>query len=204
MTPTLLVCGLFALLVFSVGWATTNSTPVVQTSSGLVGAAYTAAPIALMVSGTGANNSGGVGRELATGFGPNAIRVDGFPTDLSQDGYALNGCFVLDLAASASATIDFTNVVGAATSAAGDNLTALLNKLIVNNYGSADVSIAPGASNGLTFLTGTTPALDCPAASKQRLESVAGYTVSSSHKTMLVTNLSSTVAATVGFGYGGS
>ena len=204
MFPVLIVCGLLALIVFSIGWATTFSTPVIQTSGGLVGSAYTAAPIALMVSGTGANNSGGVGRELATGLGPNAIRVDGFPTDLSADGYALNGCWQTHLSASGTATIDLTNVVGAATSAQGDNLTALLNKLIINNYGTADISLAPGGSNPVAIMTGTTPALLIPAGSKVRLESVAGFVISGSHKTLLITNLSGSVASDTGFGYGGS
>lgn len=182
---------------------TTFSTPVVQTSGGLVGSTYTAPPIALMVSGTGANNSGGVGRELASAASPSAVRIDGFATDLSADGYAANGCLAQTLAASGTATIDYTNVSGAATSAAGDNLSSLLNKLVINNYGPTDISLAPGGSNPITILTGTTPALLIPAGSKVRLESVAGFTISGTHKTLLFTNLSGSVAAAFGVAHGG-
>jgi hypothetical protein len=186
--------------------ATTFATPIAITSPATIlnGSAVVAAPVAQMVSGTGANNSGGVGRELSTGFNSGTVRIDGFPSDLSADGYAANGCFAQTLAASGTVTVDYTNVVGATTSAAGDNLATLLNKLIINNYGTTDITVAPGASNPIVgILAGTTPTLKIPAGSKVRLESVAGFTVSGTAKTLLFTNLSSTVAAAFAVAHGG-
>ena len=186
--------------------ATTNASPVVVTTSSLVGSTVTSAPIAMMVNGTGAaNNVGGVGNELANGFGGNAVRIDGFASDFSKDGYAANGCFAQTLTTSGTATIDFTNVSAAATSQAGDNLATLLNKLIINNYGTVDITVAPGASNPIgSIFAGTSPTLRVPAGSKCRLESVAGWTISSTSKTLLFTNTSGSTAAAFGVGYGGA
>ena len=168
--------------------ATTNATPVVitGTQAELVNGTVTAPPIALMVAGTGANNSGGQGKQLAQGYAGNCQRVDGFASDLSQDGFALNGCFVAVLAASTPITVDMTNP-GATQSGAtsfnqrGDSLTAALNRLYIDNYGTASVIIEVGASNALTGV----PTFTIPGGTMQRLDfGATGLTVSSSAKTI--------------------
>jgi hypothetical protein len=161
--------------------ATQNATPVVITGSAaqLVGSTSSTPPIALMMSGTGANNGGGTGKEMGQNYQGNAQRVDGFASDLSQDGYALNGTFAATLAASTPITVDITaagTAQGSATafSQAGDSLTALLNRVYINNFGSAPVTIEVGASHPLTGV----PTFVIPAGTKQRLDfGAAGITV---------------------------
>jgi hypothetical protein len=179
----------------------TGSTPV------LVGSTVSTPPIALMVSATGANNSGGVAVELATG-GPslnaNALRVDGFANDLSKDGFAANGNLVAVLQASSPITIDMTSPYSAQAAAtsfsqAGDVLATALNRLYINNYGSAPVILSVGATNALTGV----PTFTIPAGSKQRLDfGSTGLPVSGTVKTIKLDP--STGTPTVALAYGGA
>lgn len=189
----------------------TIGTPIVITGSTAVlsGATVTTPPIAQMVSGTGAANSGGVGAELANGYtasygAASAVRVDGFASDLSQDGFAANGCLVATLAASTPITIDMTDP-GAAQSGAtafdqsGDVLATALNRIYINNYGAAAVTISVGASNALTGV----PTFVIPAGTRQRLDfGASGLTVSSTAKTIKLDP--STGTPTVALAYGGA
>ena len=192
--------------------ATTNATPLIITGSTAVlsGSAVLTPPIAQMVSGTGANNSGGVARELATtgysgAYGAaNAQRIDGFSSDLSQDGYAANGVLVIVLATSTPITIDMTNPSAAQASAtsfsqAGDALASALNRLYIVNYGAADVTVEVGASNGVTGV----PTFAVKAGTKQRLDfGSTGLTIDSTHKTIKFDG--STGTPTVAVAYGGA
>ena len=191
---------------------TTLGTPVIVTgtTATLVGTANVTPPAAIMVSITGANNSGGVGRELSTGFSgasygaPNAQRVDGFASDLSQDGFTANGVFVATLVASTPITVDMTTpgtAQGTATafSQAGDSLASALNRLYINNYGSAPVIISVGSSNPLTGV----PTFTVPAGTKQRIDfGTTGLTVNSTTKTIKLDP--STGTPTFAIAYGGA
>ena len=191
---------------------TTLGTPtiVTGTTSTLVGTANVTPPAALMVSITGANNSGGVGRELATGFSgvtylpPNAVRVDGFVSDLGQDGFTANGVFVATLVASTPITIDMTtpgSAQGTATafSQSGDSQATLLNRLYINNYGTAAVIISVGSSNPLTGV----PTFTIPAKTTQRIDfGTTGLTVSGTAKTIKLDP--STGTPTFAIAYGGA
>jgi hypothetical protein len=182
----------------------TGSTPV------LIGSTVSTPPIALMVSVTGSNNSGGVAVELAGGnpanpnLNANALRVDGFASDLSKDGYAANGCLAAVLVASSPITIDMTNPGAAQASATsfsqtGDNLSSALNRLYINNYGSAPVTVEVGVSNPLVGV----PTFALPAATKHRLDfGSTGLTVSSAAKTIKLDP--GTGTPTVAIAYGGA
>ena len=97
------------------------------------------------------------------------------------------------LAASATNTIDLTNVSNLITS--GITL-AYVYGICFTTVGGA-VSLSPGASNGLTwFFTGTSPVLAVNDGGVQLYYSPSGTAVSSSHKT-----LTFTAAGTLTSGY---
>ena len=185
---------------------TTTGTPVVITgpSPVLIGSSFLTPPAVQFMSGTGANNSGGVGREEATGYQNNVIRIDGFITDLSQAGFTANGALAATLAASTAITLDMTNP-GATQSGAtvfnqkGDSLAAALNILIIANTGTSTFTVSAGASNALTGV----PTYLVQPGTFQRLDfGATGLTVSSTAKTIKLDPGSNT--PTFALAYGGS
>ena len=59
---------------------------------------------------------------------------------------------------------------------------------MLDNVGTADLTVAIGASDGQAIgLGGTSPTFTVPAGSRVVIESVAGFTIDSTHKTILFT-----------------
>ena len=99
--------------------------------------------------------------------------------DLSKAGFAKNGAFFLNLAASTPVTIDATAIASAATASAGDNSFATANSIELINLGLHDVKVGAAASNPMLLgLGGTTPTLTVPAGSRVVIGSVAGFSTS--------------------------
>ncbi|SIO60169.1 hypothetical protein SAMN05444166_6292 [Singulisphaera sp. GP187] len=120
--------------------------------------------------------------------GGGGSRLDYVLTDLSASNYAKNGAATVALTGTTAVTIDLTDLTSATASSAGDTTFATVNKLVLRNTGTASLTVAPGGSNPFdVFLGGSSPTLTIPAGSTHVLESVAGKTVDSTHKTILIT-----------------
>lgn len=157
---------------------TTNSAFVKNTNAALVGSTVAAAGQVVALTESAATtevNSGG------------ATRLDKAGINLAIDGFAKNGAAVIALTGTTPVTITLIDLTSATTSSAGDTVFASVNKISFT-AGAADLTIAPGGSNpfGL-LLAGTTPTITVPAGSTHVLQSVAGMTVDSTHKTILIT-----------------
>ena len=143
----------------------------------------------------------------------NALSSSGYgvivdtPFDLSTAGFAKNGCVLLSLAASASITVDLTNL-SAAGPAAGDLTFANWFALILTQIPQTtaqDVAVTPGASNPARIpISGTTPSYDLYGNSQTVWQSPAGQAVDSTHKTVTFTNPSGSNPAVVALCVGGS
>jgi hypothetical protein len=129
------------------------------------------------------------------------------PFDLSTAGFAKNGCVVLSLAPSGSATVDLTNLSGAGP-AAGDLTFANWNALILTQIPQTtaqDVAVTPGGSNPARIpISGTTPSYDLYGNSQTVWQSPAGQAVDGTHKTITFTNPSGSNPAVVALCVAGS
>jgi hypothetical protein len=159
--------------------ATTKQNFVQYTNAGLVGSTVQAAGQVVAV------DPGTLHDVVTNNAGGTAIDKLGF--DFSADGYAAHGAGGLTFSGTTPITIDLTNISGAATVSTGDNLSSALNTLVVQNTGAADITLAPGGSNPVSFMSGTTPTITVAAGGAIALSWPAGLTISSSHKTLLFT-----------------
>lgn len=163
-----------------------------KVSPQLVGAAVKAAPYVMALEPNAAKNltgtvPGGAGTGVlgSTGLANNGnFLVGGF----SDQGFAKNGAFHVTTSGTTPVTCDLTNLVTNATTSAGDATFAKWNKIKVRNCGAADMTIAPGASNGATLgMGGTSPTLTVAAGAEVVIESGPGTTVDSTHKNITIT-----------------
>ena len=138
-------------------------------------------------------------QQQAQGTGTRIDKVPGMDTA----GYAANGAAYLTLTSTTAITIDLTAL--AATTGvvvAGTSTFATWFKIILYNTGAVDLIVAAGASNGLRLpINGTAPTYTVPAGSHLVLESVAGFTVDGTHKTLTVTP---TAGGSIGICVGGA
>ena len=105
-------------------------------------------------------------------------------------GGAKNGAVNLVLTGTTAIDVDLTDLTISGTQqAAGDTTFATVNAIVLNNLGTTDLTIKPGASNTANFpkFTGTTPTLTIPAGSAICLQNAAGATVDSTHKIFTIT-----------------
>lgn len=127
--------------------------------------------------------------------------MDKVVTDLSIAGYAKNAGVSMTLTSTTAITLNLA-AIAAATGVviAGDTAFALVNQLTFVNTGAVDLTLSPGASNGLAMgFGGTSPTLVIPAGGSVTLKSVTGYTVDATHKNITVTPTSGgTLLITVG------
>lgn len=120
--------------------------------------------------------------------GSAGTRVDQVTVDFATDSYAKHGAAAVTLTGTTPVTLDLTDLTSNATSYAGDTTFATWNRLVLNNTGAADVTVAVGASNpARLLLAGTTPTLTIPANSAIPLASAAGLAVDGTHKTITIT-----------------
>lgn len=166
----------------------------------LDGATVTAIPYANQMEGKAASLLAGRGPG-GTSYTKNSasatnkiIRLDAMVTDAAVLGYAKNGVFHVTTTGTTAVNIDLTNLATNATSTSGDTTFATYNMLIFYNLSgldgvaAADMTVAPGASNGVSkFLSGTTPTLTLGSSSRVAFEYTAGVTVDSTHKIITVT-----------------
>jgi hypothetical protein len=159
--------------------ATTKSAFVKLTAAQLVGATVAAAGQVVALNESNAT-------QIVNGA--SGTRLDLALTNLATAGYAKNGAATVALTGTTPVTITLADLTSATASSAGDTVFATVNKLVLKNTGAADLTVAPGGSNPFDlFLAGTTPTLTVPAGSTITIESVAGKTVDSTHKTILIT-----------------
>lgn len=162
--------------------ATTNSNFVKLANAALIGSTVQAAGQVVAVNHATATQiiNGGTGTYL-----------DRFNVDLATAGYAKNGSAAATLTGTTAVTYDLTDLTSTTsgtTAWAGDTTFATWNQLVFRNTGAADITVAQGASNGARLgLTGTTPAFTVPAGSVITFQSIAGYTVDSTHKVITIT-----------------
>ena len=142
-----------------------------------------------------------IGPEIVQGAG--GALISKLNIDLATAGYAKNGAALLTLSGSTAITIDLTALAAATgVTIAGDTAFAIVYQLVLTNLGTHDVTIAPGASNPApSLLAGTSPTLTIPAGSSITLQSVAGLTIDSTHKTFTVTP---TAGGQLGIAVGGA
>lgn len=170
---------------------------ITKTGSYASGAAVKAAPFVKAVESNSARNlTGNVPGGAATGvLGstglPNnaaSIIIPGF----SNQGFAKNGAFHATTSGTTAVSVDLTNLTTNATSSDGDTVFATASKVVVKNCGTADMTIAPGASNpaSLPKFAGTTPTLTVAAGTEAVFFSDAGATVDSTHKIITITPVS--------------
>lgn len=116
-------------------------------------------------------------------------RLDTLETDLSKQSFAKNGGAYFTLSGTTAVTLSLLDLTSTTTFSTGDTVYATVNQLTIKNLGLADITIAPGGSNPSNFpkFSGTTPTLTIPAGSALVLTSLAGVTVDSTHKTILIT-----------------
>lgn len=114
---------------------------------------------------------------------------DDIPTRLDKQGFAKNGAYHCTTSGTTGVTIDLTNLTTGATTTAGDTSFATVYQLTFLNAGTGDMTIAPGGSNPslIPKFGGTSPTVTLPAGSSVVFQSVAGVTVNSTQKTILVT-----------------
>lgn len=134
--------------------------------------------------------------------GGNGVLLDKL-SNLGKAGFAKNAGLLLTLTSTTAITIDMTNIATATgVVVAGDTSFAKWNSIELNNLGSVDLTLSPGASNGNAMLLGgTTPTLTIPAGSSIPLASAAGITVDGTHKTFTITPTS---GGSLGITIGGS
>ena len=110
-------------------------------------------------------------------------------------GYTSNAGILLTLTGTTAQTIDVTNITGSSLtgSYAGTNtFTSKVNEIILQNIGTANVTMAAGSSNGLGFGNATTNALTIYAgATVSIMAGTGGFAVATGTK-----NLTFTPAAT--------
>ena len=176
--------------------ATTNVDFVLITKTGSYasGAAVKAAPFVVAVEANAARNlTGRVPGGAATGILgtsglPNngtGIHIGGF----SDQGFALNGAYHATTSGTTAVNVDLTNLATGATSNAGDATFAKVSKVRVQNCGSADMTVSPGASNPAPIpkMAGTTPTLTVAAGAYADFFLDTAGTVDSTHKIITVT-----------------
>ena len=100
--------------------------------------------------------------------------------------FAKNGGSYTTLSGTTPVTLSLADLTSNSTSSTGDTAFATWN-VIVLKVGSADVTFAPGASNPLTIMSGTSPTITLFANSTYVFHNPAGGTVDSTHKTILIT-----------------
>jgi hypothetical protein len=112
-------------------------------------------------------------------------RIDS-QVDLSTAGYAKNGAFFLNLAASTPISVDLTDIDATSTSSAGDDTFAKAFDIQLINPGTQDVIVGAAASHAfLGPLGGTTPTITVAAGSVEHIQSVAGWTIASGTNSIL-------------------
>lgn len=118
--------------------------------------------------------------------------------------FAKNGGVLLSLSGSTPQSINFTNTTAnSPASTAGDTVFSNLNVLVIQNLGTTDVVLSPGASNPnrLPTMTGTSPTILLPAGSTQVFHNAAGLAVDSTHNVLTFTPSS---GGTISVSAGGS
>lgn len=181
--------------------STTNSNFVLinkSATASLDGTAVTTPPYAealdhqsaLVLTGRVPGGSAANGVLGASGISNNGnFLCDEILTDLSKQGFAKNGVFHVTTTGTTPVTLDLSNLATNATTQAGDAVFATVHQISFYNVGPADMTIAPGGSNpsNIPKFTGTTPTLNIPLGSAVVVQSAAGVTIDSTHKTITIT-----------------
>ena len=175
---------------------TTNVDFVLVTKTGTYasGSTVRAAPFVVAVEDNAARNlSGAVPGGPSTGIlgasglpaGTTARRIGGF----SNQGFAKNGAIHITTSGTTPVSPDLTNLATGATSNAGDTTFATVNKIKVVNAGTANMTVAPGASNPspLPAMSGTTPTVTVAPGDEIEFYNNAGGTVSGTAKILTIT-----------------
>jgi len=151
---------------------------------------------------TSSGITGSLGWSLSrsnTGFG-GVSQGDSISAAVNSDPAVYNSVFAAEYALTLSGaltptTIDLRNFVDLAfeTHTTTNKVIAIMVSVV-----GADITITPGASNGLVwFWTGTSPIVTIKAGGFLVFSDGAATTVDATHKTLTLTNLSASVVATV-------
>lgn len=105
------------------------------------------------------------------------------------------GYWNISLAASGTATYDLTSVTTLISET--DAWTKVQAIVLTVDSGGGNIKLEPGASNPATwFFSGTSPAITVKAGGFLALGDGSTYTIDATHKTLKVTNTSSSLAVT--------
>lgn len=136
------------------------------------------------------------------------VMLDQLPTP-AKAGYAKNGAVLITLNGTLATTLFLANLAttvtnATASSTAGDTTFATWNRLKVFNLSgvplnttAADLTIAPGGTNGANLLIPANNAMTVPSASSVEWESTTGLTVNAAKSQIIITGNGGHVAVVV-------
>lgn len=117
-----------------------------------------------------------------------ATALDKVTIDFSTDSNAKHGAATVALSGTTPKTIDLTDLTSVTDSYDGDTTFATVYVLVLKNLGAGSLTVATGASNGMSLpLNGTSPTLTIASGNTDVFIFSAGLTIDNTHKTMLIT-----------------